>query len=60
VLRSPAGGLYVVTPIVLTIIELFGVIGWMGIRLDMGSATLIAMASGIGAGLRHLLPLSAT
>jgi len=49
VLRSPAGGLYVITPIVLTIIELFGVIGWAGIRLDMGSATLIAMASGIGA-----------
>jgi predicted RND superfamily exporter protein len=49
VLRSPAGGLYVVAPIVLTIVELFGVIGWMGIRLDMGSATLIAMASGIGA-----------
>jgi hypothetical protein len=49
VLRSPAGGLYVVTPIVVTIVELFGVIGWTGIRLDMGSATVIAMAAGIGA-----------
>ncbi|HWP64316.1 MAG TPA: MMPL family transporter [Candidatus Limnocylindria bacterium] len=49
VLRSAAGGLYVITPIVLTVLELFGVIGWAGIRLDMGSATLIAMACGIGA-----------
>ena len=28
---------------------LFGTIGWLGIRLDMGSATMIAMAAGIGA-----------
>jgi predicted RND superfamily exporter protein len=49
VLRSLAGGLYVVTPIVVAIVELFGVIGWTGIRLDMGSATVIAMAAGIGA-----------
>jgi hypothetical protein len=49
VLRSAAGGLYVITPILITIVELFGVIGWMGIRLDMGSATVIAMAAGIGA-----------
>jgi predicted RND superfamily exporter protein len=37
-LRSPLGGLYVVTPIVLTIAILFGVLGWTGIKLDMGSA----------------------
>lgn len=49
VLRSPLGGLYVVTPIVVSIIMLFGVLGWTGIRLDMGSATLLAMAAGIGA-----------
>jgi uncharacterized protein len=49
VLRSPLGGLYVVTPIVLTVVLLFGLLGWTGIRLDMGSSTLMAMAAGIGA-----------
>jgi hypothetical protein len=48
-LRSPLGGLYVVCPIVVTIALLFGVLGWTGIRLDMGSASVIAMAAGIGA-----------
>src|SRR5262249_32690366 len=37
-LRSPLGGLYVVSPIVATVAILFGVLGWTGIRLDMGSA----------------------
>ena len=36
-------------PIVVTMIVLFGALGWTGIRLDMGSATIIAMAAGIGA-----------
>lgn len=49
VLRSPAGGFYVVTPIVVSICLLFGLLGWTGIRLDMGSATILAMAAGIGA-----------
>jgi hypothetical protein len=49
VLRSPLGGLYVVCPIVATVVVLFGVLGWSGIRLDMGSASVIAMAAGIGA-----------
>ena len=48
-LRSPLGGLYVVCPIVVTIALLFGFLGWSGIRLDMGSASVIAMAAGIGA-----------
>jgi hypothetical protein len=48
-LRSPLGGLYVVTPIVATVAMLFGLLGWTGIRLDMGSATVIAMAAGVGA-----------
>jgi predicted RND superfamily exporter protein len=48
-LRSPLGGLYVVCPIVVTIALLFGALGWTGIRLDMGSASVIAMAAGIGA-----------
>lgn len=49
VLRSPLGGLYVVSPIVLTLVLLFGLLGWTGIRLDMGSSTMMAMAAGIGA-----------
>jgi predicted RND superfamily exporter protein len=48
-LRSLQGGLYVVTPIAITVAILFGVLGWTGIRLDMGSASVIAMAAGIGA-----------
>src|SRR5437763_2763764 len=42
-------GLYVVTPIAAAVVFLFGFIGWTGIRLDMGSASVIAMATGIGA-----------
>ena len=49
VLGSPLAGLYVVTPIAAAIVFLFGFIGWTGIRLDMGSASVIAMATGIGA-----------
>jgi len=49
VLRSPLGGLYVVTPIVVSVALLFGLLGWTGIRLDMGSSTIMAMAAGIGA-----------
>jgi len=48
-LRSVAGGLYVVTPLLLTVVILFGVLGWTGLRLDMGTASVIAMASGVGA-----------
>lgn len=49
IMRSAAVGLYVVTPIVVTMIILFGALGWTGVRLDMGSASVIAMAAGIGA-----------
>ncbi|MEW6272860.1 MAG: MMPL family transporter [Thermodesulfobacteriota bacterium] len=49
VLRSPLSGLYVITPIALSVLLLFGLLGWTGIRLDMGSATMMAMAAGIGA-----------
>jgi predicted RND superfamily exporter protein len=48
-LRSPLAGLYVILPIVVTIVLLFGLLGWTGIRLDMGSASIIAMAAGVGA-----------
>src|SRR5262249_28704201 len=49
IMRSPAAGLYVVTPIVVAMIVLFGGLGWTGVRLDMGSASIIAMAAGVGA-----------
>jgi predicted RND superfamily exporter protein len=49
IMRSAAVGLYVVTPIVITMIVLFGSLGWTGVRLDMGSASVIAMAAGVGA-----------
>jgi hypothetical protein len=49
IMRSAAVGLYAVTPIVVTVLVLFGALGWTGIRLDMGSSSIIAMASGIGA-----------
>lgn len=48
-LGSPLAGLYVVTPIAATVVMLFGLLGWSGIRLDMGSATTISMAAGVGA-----------
>lgn len=49
VLRSPLGGLYVITPIAVSVVLLFGLLGWTGIRLDMGSSSILAMAAGIGA-----------
>src|SRR5262249_56208646 len=49
IMRSPAAGLYVVTPIVVTMIVLFGTLGWTGVRRHMGSASVIAMAAGVGA-----------
>ncbi len=48
-LRSLRAGLFVVSPIVVTIVLLLGLLGWTGTRLDMGSASIIAVASGIGA-----------
>jgi len=48
-MRSALGGLYVITPIVIAVFLLFGLLGWTGIRLDMGSAAIIAMAAGVGA-----------
>ena len=49
VLGSPLGGLYVITPIAATVGLLFGLLGWTGIRLDMGSASILAIAAGVGA-----------
>ena len=49
IMRSATGGLYVICPIVITTVLLFGFLGWSGIKFDMGSSSVIAMASGIGA-----------
>ncbi|MCW5889659.1 MAG: MMPL family transporter [bacterium] len=49
IMRSAVAGLYVLTPIVITVLVLFGGLGWTGVRLDMGSSSVIAMAAGVGA-----------
>ncbi len=49
VLRSPLGGLYVITPIAASVAFLFGFLGWSRIRLDMGSSSILAIAAGVGA-----------
>ncbi len=48
-LGSPLGGLYVITPIVATLVLLLGLLGWTGVRFDMGSSSMMAMAAGVGA-----------
>lgn len=49
VLRSPLGGVYVVTPLAASVLLLFGFLGWTRLRLDMGSASILAIAAGVGA-----------
>jgi uncharacterized protein len=48
-MRSPLVGFYVITPILVTIIEMVGIMGWTGMKLDMGTSSVLAMAAGIGA-----------
>ena len=48
-LRSLVGGLFVVMPLLIIILANFGLMGWLGVPLDMGTATTAAMAIGIGA-----------
>jgi predicted RND superfamily exporter protein len=49
VLGSAAGGLFVLVPLVLAVVVNFGVLGLAGIWLNMSTATISAMAVGIGA-----------
>ncbi len=49
ILRSFVGGIFVTTPLVLVVAANFGVMGWAGIPLDMGTISTAAMAIGIGA-----------
>ena len=48
-LRSPVAALFVVLPLLLNVVANIGLLGWLGIPLDMGTATSSAMAIGIGA-----------
>ena len=48
-LGSPVGGLMVVIPLITIVIANLGIMGWLGIPLDMGTATTTAMVTGIGA-----------
>ena len=49
VFRSFVGGLYVATPLLLIVLANFGVMGWLGLPLDMGTVTTASLAMGIGA-----------
>ncbi|MGH8536355.1 MAG: efflux RND transporter permease subunit [Gammaproteobacteria bacterium] len=49
VLRSFVGGLFVVTPLTMVVLANFGVMGWVGIPVDMATMVTAAMAVGIGA-----------
>jgi predicted RND superfamily exporter protein len=49
VLRSWVGGLLVLLPLSLSVLINFGVMGWTGITLGIGTAAISAMAVGIGA-----------
>jgi predicted RND superfamily exporter protein len=49
VLRSAVGGLLVALPLALAVLTNFGLMGVLGIPLDIGTSTISAMAVGIGA-----------
>lgn len=49
ILRSFVGGLFVVTPLVAVVMANFGILGWFGIPLDLGSALSATLAIAIGA-----------
>lgn len=48
-LRSFVGGLFVAVPLMMIILANFGLMGWLGVPLDMGTAITASMAIGIGA-----------
>ncbi len=49
IFRSVVGGLFVIIPVIFIVLSNFGSMGWLGIPLDMGTATTASMAIGIGA-----------
>ncbi len=48
-LRSITGGILVAIPLALAVLTNFGVMGLLGVPLDVGTSTISAMAVGIGA-----------
>ncbi len=48
-LRSVTGGILVAVPLALAVLTNFGVMGVLGVPLDIGTSTISAMAVGIGA-----------
>jgi predicted RND superfamily exporter protein len=49
VFGSVVGAFMVVAPLVAIVLVNFGLMGWLGVTLDMGTATITAMVVGIGA-----------
>ncbi|MBI4529196.1 MAG: outer membrane lipoprotein-sorting protein [Deltaproteobacteria bacterium] len=49
VFRSLWAGLLVLVPLLLAVLANFGLMGWLGIRLNIGTSLISAMAVGIGA-----------
>lgn len=49
ILRSFVGGLFVITPLIAVVMANFGILGWFGIPLDVGSALSATLAIAIGA-----------
>ena len=49
VLRSLIGGLFVLTPLAIAVVGTFGLMGWIGVWLDMSTAAMTAMGISIGA-----------
>jgi len=47
--KSPMGGLLVVIPLGAIVLMNVGLMGWLGVPLDMGTASITAMVTGIGA-----------
>jgi predicted RND superfamily exporter protein len=48
IFRSLASGILGALPLIYTILSLFGTMGWLGIKLDIGTAMLSSIAIGIG------------
>jgi predicted RND superfamily exporter protein len=49
VFRSLLAGLFVLTPLILAALANFGLMGWAGIPLNIGTSVISAMAVGVGA-----------
>lgn len=49
VLRSLAGGIFVVLPLLAVVVANFGVMGWLGTPVDLSAVVSASMAIGIGA-----------